>query len=295
MVIVALVCSLAVAFLLPRSDATENADTDALATRIAELEEELEEMRAVRDAGPTMGQPEAASFENAVRSEDLNDLVSREVQRYFQENPVADGGVADAGDGGESGPLTEEAKQELLASSVLALLDPQTSWEDSEGLWKQLTEAGLMYEAIELLEAEVERDPSNIKALVELADAYLQPIMQGEAAGMDAGKWSMKADQTYDAALSMDDHNWEARFSKAVSLSFWPPVFGKQPEAIRQFETLVSQQAEGPSQSHHVETYVLLGNLYQQSGQTDKATELWSKALVEFPNDERLLSSLGLQ
>ena len=70
---------------------------------------------------------------------------------------------------------------------------------------------------------------------------------------------------------------------------------GDQPEAIRQFETLITQQGEGPSESHHVETYVMLGNLYQQSGQADMATELWNRGLVNFPNDERLRSSLGLQ
>ena len=51
-----------------------------------------------------------------------------------------------------------------------------------------------------------------------------------------------KADQAFDAALAVDEKHWDARFTKATALSFWPPIFGKQAESVRQFEILIDQQ-----------------------------------------------------
>jgi tetratricopeptide (TPR) repeat protein len=286
--LVAILCSLAVYVALPSSETTDSSGDGALASAIADLQQEVASLR--RENESPRSEPAPAGYQAPARDEDLADLVAREVARYLAENS----GLAAAGEeaSAAAAALTDE---QLLEESLRALMDPATDWDTGEEIWKQLYEAGLMEDAIALLEAEVERNPGDMDLRVELGNAYLKPILFGEAAGMDAGVWATKADAAYDAVLAIDDHHWEARFSKAVSLSFWPPIMGKQPAAISNFETLLDQQNQGPSQPHHIETYVLLGNLYQQSNQPEKATALWQQGLAQFPNDPRLIESLGLQ
>ena len=287
--LVAIVCSLAVYVAMPASEVSDSTADDALRARVADLETELD---LLRDENRELrAQPEPATYQGPNRDADVADLVAREVARYFENLPAGATGV----DAAASAADAEALATQLLDDSLRMLLDPATDWDAGEAIWKELYEAGLMEDAIALLESEVERNPGDLDLKVELGNAYLKPILFGEATGMDAGKWATKADAMYDAVLALNDHHWEARFSKAISLSFWPPIMGKQPEAIRNFEVLIDQQSGGPSQPQHVETYVLLGNLYQQSGQSEKATALWSQGLALFPNDPRLLEGLGVQ
>jgi len=111
--------------------------------------------------------------------------------------------------------------------------------------------------------------------------------------GPEAGIWATKADKAFDAALAVDDHCWDARFSKAVSLSFWPPVFGKQGEAIKNFEVLTEQQASQPSDPKFAQTWLLLGNMYQQTGRMDQALATWQKGLALFPGNEALQAQIA--
>jgi tetratricopeptide (TPR) repeat protein len=71
-------------------------------------------------------------------------------------------------------------------------------------------------------------------------------------------------------------------------------MFGKQAEAINNFETLVAQQESLPSKPEFAQTYLWLGNLYLQQGKNDQAKEAYAKGLAKFPGDEDLLKQLGL-
>ena len=110
--------------------------------------------------------------------------------------------------------------------------------------------------------------------------------------GPEAGLWAMKADQAFDDILALDEQHWDARFTKAVALSFWPPIFGKQSEAIRQFEVLREQQRHQTPSAGHGQTYLLLGNLYQQMGQTEKALQVWQEGAGIFPDMAELQAQI---
>jgi tetratricopeptide (TPR) repeat protein len=120
-------------------------------------------------------------------------------------------------------------------------------------------------------------------------------MSRGNVAGIEAGQWAMKADSTFDSILKANPENWDARFTKAVSYSFWPPMFGKQQAAIDNFEILVSQQANQTPDPKFAQTHLLLGNLYYQTGQGDKAKEAWSNGLAQFPEDAALREQLGIE
>ncbi len=182
-----------------------------------------------------------------------------------------------------------ETPDQLLA----ALEDPNLSGLEVQELWQRMRDEDRMDEVLAAFEARAEADPSDPQAQVALGEAYLQKI-QEVGNGPLAGVLATQADQAFDRALQLDPTHWDARFSKAVALTFWPPVFGKQNEAIATFESLVAQQASMVQEPHHSDTHLLLGNMYQQIGETQKAIEAWQAGLALFPGNAELAAQLAL-
>jgi len=185
----------------------------------------------------------------------------------------------------EAGPRTARSfLDELLADDL--------SRDEAEAIWKAASDAGQLDAVVALFEERAKANPGSADAQLDLGRAYLQKVFKA-GNGPEAGTWATKADASFDAALAVDDHHWEARFSKAVSLSFWPPVFGKQTEAIKHFEILIDQQRNLPSNPNHAQTWLLLGNMYQQLGKSDQALATWQKGLALFPDNEQLSQQIS--
>jgi len=172
------------------------------------------------------------------------------------------------------------------------LLAEGLSRADKEAIWKEAVDAGQLDDLVALFEDRAQRDPGSADAQLDLGKAYLQKVFKS-GGGPEAGKWAIQADKSFDAALADDDHHWEARFSKAVSLSFWPPVFGKQTEAIKQFEILIDQQRSAAPIPAHAQTWLLLGNMYQQLGRADQALATWQSGLALFPDNPQLAQQIA--
>ncbi len=168
-----------------------------------------------------------------------------------------------------------------------AKLQGASYWEDG-ALWKRLFAAGKMDEAIAKFEALAAANPTDPKAHMNLANAYLSYLQ------LDQTKWplSAKADAAFDKVLAIDERHWEARFSKAVSYTFWPDFMGKKKDAISHFETLVRQQESMPPQAHEAQTYLFLGNLLEQRDPA-KARELWKKGAQRHPDNQELAKKAG--
>ena len=182
----------------------------------------------------------------------------------------------------ESDADTEGKLQEALE----AFFDPDIPPNEKQAKWSELAEAGLLDDVVALLEQNVEENPEDPEAHAQLGHAYIQKIFT--VSEVEKMRWAMQAHGAYDEALQLDDHHWEARFSKAVSYSFAPPVFGLQPKAIEHFEVLRAQQAEQAPQERFADTYELLGNMYQNSGNQAKAVEVWRQGANLYPDDHSL-------
>lgn len=180
-----------------------------------------------------------------------------------------------------------------LEQAIADLWNDNIPWNDREKIWSKVKEQGLIEQVVAAFEKRAEETPNNPEVQFELGYAYIQKL-QTINDGMEKGTWAVKADSCFDTALKLDEKHWGARFSKAISLSFWPPVFGKQNEAIHHFETLVKQQETMPAQPEFIETYLYLGNMYQQQGNVEKAREAWQKGLTAFPNNEELQKQIQL-
>jgi len=274
--------------LSPEPEAVEAASTAApeelvaLRQQVSALQAELMELRARRSADALP--PAGAS--SRVDSSAIDAAVARYFQEHARAMPLEGASLADAT------PAAKE--QESSAADLLELLEGAEGEDGRQEVWDRIREEGRLDDVIALLEARAEEFSDDPDAQVEVASAYIQKIFEvGE--GPAAGVWAGKADKAYDRALALDDHHWDARFNKAISLSFWPPIFGKQREAISHFETLIEQQRSLPSENRHAQTYLLLGNLYAQSGDGEQAEATWQQGLGLFPENESLLGKIGDQ
>ncbi len=212
-----------------------------------------------------------------------DEQIAAAVARYFQERGGS--GVANAAAGGAgsgSGPAPFDRK------AVWTDLRGTNAWENGAA-WKKVHDAGQMDELLKEFEAYAEANPNEPKAHMELANAYLAALQ------FDQTKWplSQKADAEFDKVLTLDSNHWEARFSKAVSYTFWPDFLGKKKEALQHFETLVEQQKTLPVQPHHAQTYLFLGNLLEQRGNKERAREIWQQGAQRHPDSQELKGKLG--
>lgn len=214
-----------------------------------------------------------------------------EIERLVREALAAQGAAlpAEAAPSDAAGTVATLPVDDLVARVLEA-----GDWDlASSTLWQEISDAGRMDEVLAAFEARAAAAPSDPDVQVELGQAYLAKIQEVGSSPL-AGSYAQKADAAFDRALESDPQHWHARFDKAVALSFWPPVFGKQNEAVQQFEILIQQQAGVAPAAHHAESHVLLGNLYQQLGQPEKALAAWQKGAALFPDHAGLLKQLEL-
>ena len=192
--------------------------------------------------------------------------------------------AAPAAPAGAEAPLSVE-------NALARLCDPEASYAERTAMWEKVNQAGLLDQVVDAMKQRVDREPNNPDLRVELGNAYLQEVF---AAGeMSKGKWAMRADSAFDAALELDPNHWEARFTKAVALSNWPAFLGKQSAAITQFQTLIEQQNAGPKEPHHWQSYLYLGNMYQATGSHEKAVEAWQQGAALFPDNVQIQQQLA--
>lgn len=245
----------------------------ALAGQVAELTSAVESLQASVQLIESGGARSAASVDEA--------MIARAVAAYLE---------------GRGDELPTEDLAEGLAAlgtpeEIAALLADADQVASTE-LWKRLVEEGKDKELLDHLKALAEANPNDPEAQLALGNAYLGRTQQ--SAGPMAGLYATLADEALNNALEADPEHWEARFTKAVALSFWPPNLGKQPEAISQFETLISKQAGVAAAPEHAQSHFFLGNLYQQNGQPEKALEAWRRGLEMFPDDQQLAAQVAL-
>lgn len=281
------VASTAVGFFLGREPAT-NAGHSELAPapasvdpRIAELEAQTKELREMLENAPL---PQHTRTETTDPSA-IQAAVAEWMAKHGEGAP-ASGGAVDGSDPKAAAAQRTQAIDDALA----ALLDPNLSDSERQKLWKELAKAGLLDAVVAEFEKRSELDPNNADKKSELGSAYLQKLFT--VGPMEQGTWATKADKAFDAALSIDNAHWDARFSKAVSLSFWPSLFGKKKEAIKNFEMLVAQQRDLPSDPRYAQTHLWLGNMYHEQGDKELAVAAWRTGLELYPDNEALKKQL---
>ena len=245
--------------------------------------------------------PELAAKLDAVLSR-LDQLESRVASRV---EPAAvrtatgptraeiEGWIAEAIGRSGATPAAADTAPEFRVDAALArMTEASASRNDRDAIWAEARAAGQVKALVAAFEQRAAENPGDADAQAQLGDAYVQAIV-GATDILTQSTFGQKADKAYDAALALDETHWSARFSKAVGLTFWPDFLGKKAEAIKNFEILATQQEARASRPEFVETWVTLGNLYEQQGKEDDARKTWERGLAQFPNEPRLRSKLG--
>jgi tetratricopeptide (TPR) repeat protein len=255
---------------------------ESLAKAVADLDRRVA-------AGPAAA---AAPTEDAIERAVARALESR-AREEVRKGGASAGPASDQGAEEGSAPAAPSADEGPidLETAVASICDPRFPSGDKQRLWGRLREAGLLDQAVAAIEKLARENPQDPDLQTEAGNAFIQKLVTVN--DIEKGVWALKADKSYDAALALDDRHWGARFSKAVSLSFWPAIMGKQPEAIRQFEMLIGQQETAPARPEFSQTYVFLGNLHMQQGNRDKAMETWRRGAALFPADPELADRLA--
>jgi lipoprotein NlpI len=180
----------------------------------------------------------------------------------------------------------------MVTRAVDALLSPETSYDQKRAAWNQLRQGGHLDVATAELQQRFTNNPNNADCAAVLGHAYL--VKCGTSTDVrEQGILAMQADKLFDTALNLDTHNWEARFNKALALSYWPATMGKADEVIDHFTTLIQQQEAQPQQSHFADSYMWLGDQYKKAGRLDDARSVWQRGAYLFPADQKLADRLG--
>jgi tetratricopeptide (TPR) repeat protein len=187
-----------------------------------------------------------------------------------------------------TGPVTENPEDWFAA-----MTSGNLSASDVQKLWDKAVAEGRVDDLIALFKERAELDPNNPNVQNDLGDAYIQKV-QVMGSGPKAGFVATRADKAFSRALELDPNHLAARRSKAIALSFWPPIMGKQSESIQQFEVLIEKQNLVPVEPTHVQAYLLLGNMHMQMGNIAEARTTWQNGLSRFSGNESLMRQLEL-
>lgn len=159
-----------------------------------------------------------------------------------------------------------------------------------------MRDAGELDQAIEALKQGAVNNPTSAAYPAVWGEAELQKanaIFQSGGNINEMGILGMQADQSFDAALKIDPANWDAQFSKAAAMSYWPAELNKGGEVVQRFSSLIDQQETMTPQPEFEQTYVLLGDEFQKLGQPDKAQATWQLGLKKFPGDPTLQNRIS--
>ena len=173
-----------------------------------------------------------------------------------------------------------------------SLLDPQTSFDDKQSILHQMAQSGKLDAAIGELEQRARDQGPDPGVLATLGRTYLEK--SGTLQDVrEQGVLGLKADQTFEQALAADAQNWDARYWKALAMSYWPPQLGKTSEVMENLLALIQQQEAVSPRPEFARSYTLLGEQYQRSGHDDYARQVWQRGMSVFPNDTTLNERLA--
>jgi tetratricopeptide (TPR) repeat protein len=189
-------------------------------------------------------------------------------------------------------PEPASAEGIAFTAAIDTLVSPHSTYTENQAAWKQLLDSGRLADAAAELARRMADDPKNALYPSALGQAYLKMCATTTDVRAQA-IWAMTADTDFETALNLDPSNWDARFTKAVAMSYWPAGLNKGDEVIQQFNMLIAQQEQQAPQPQFAQTYEWLGKQYEKAGQTDQALQVWQRGAALYPDNQSLQDSLA--
>ena len=113
-----------------------------------------------------------------------------------------------------------------FAAAVDTLTSVRATHAEKQAALKQLQDSGRLADAAAELEQRKSADPQNALYPTALGQAYLRLCATTTDVRQQA-IWGMTADADFETALNLDPSNWDARFTRAVAMSYWPDTLNK--------------------------------------------------------------------
>lgn len=179
-----------------------------------------------------------------------------------------------------------------VKEAVETLASPTSTFEEKQTAWHAFPDTNRLTHAITELERMTRDESASAQCHAALGQAYLRKCGMIQDV-REQGILAMQADKVFDTALELDPSNWDARFTKAVAMSYWPEQLNRRDEVVEQFCTLIEQQETQPQQPHFAMSYLQLGQQYQQAGYPDLAQQVWQRGAALFPGNEDLRTKLA--
>jgi tetratricopeptide (TPR) repeat protein len=189
-------------------------------------------------------------------------------------------------------PAPTSTEAIAFTSAVDEMVSPHSTYLQRREALQRLQDSGRLADAAAELERLKTSDPQNAMYPTALGEAYLRMCATSTDVRSQA-IWAMSADQNFETALNLDPSNWDARFTKAVAMSYWPDNLNKSGEVIQNFNTLIQQQEQETPQPQFEQAYEWLGKEYQKVGQPDAAQQVWQRGLALYPGNQSLQALLA--
>jgi tetratricopeptide (TPR) repeat protein len=193
------------------------------------------------------------------------------------------------------------ARAQDIAVSVSALETRLTGDPDNLQLGSQyrqaiikLSAAGRSLEhydrAIAFLEKLAADHPSAANAQLNFGFAYVDKIPA--AGSITQVILANNALGAFTKSLELK-RTWIALYTRGNSYLYWPVIFGRAPLGVADLEDAMQIQKTETKRSYHVRTYIALGDGYWKTSESDKARQMWSAGLKEFPSSAALRARLS--
>ena len=151
------------------------------------------------------------------------------------------------------------SSHEFAVRAADYLLNPEAAYEHRRELLGRLRQENQLTGVVAEMEKRAAEDPKNPAIPANLGQAYLLQASLATNSIAEQGMLGLKADQTFDRALALDENNWDARYWKAVAMAHWPSVLNKSRDVMENFVKLIQFQESEPQQPQFAETYSWLG------------------------------------
>ena len=201
----------------------------------------------------------------------------------IEEQPAADG------------PTTKKVSPQefkaLMTKVLRSVLAGTATTAEQQRFWQAARTTDLVNDTIKALEAQVNTNPQDAEARMELADAYVAKLLTVPA-GPERGLWGMKAEKQWRDIVKQDQDHWEAQFTLSYGYSMYPEFLNKTDDAIAGLEKALKIQERVQPKAEHAKTYVQLARMYKRKRNTEKVREILELGRARHPRNDEITKAL---
>ncbi|HEX5759998.1 MAG TPA: tetratricopeptide repeat protein [Thermoanaerobaculia bacterium] len=154
-----------------------------------------------------------------------------------------------------------------------------------------IVRAGVYDRALDFFARLVEKHPGSANLWLNYGYAYVDKIPAAGAIGRVI--LANQSIEKFTRSIELE-RTWLALYTRGNAYLYWPPVFGKAPQAVADLEAaLALVEREPDRRPAHARVYVAMGDAYWRTERHDRARAVWREGARRFPGEPRLAARLA--